>query len=123
MSAKKHPMIPSERVGFFQNLTLQIKLILRLMADRRVNPLLKLLPIGTIVYFFIPDLVPGPIDDAMIIWLGAYLFVELCPPQIVQEHRQKLAQEIPGTWEDVKEDNPVQNEENIIDAEYWEEDK
>ena len=123
MSAKKQPMIPNERAGFFQNLTMQIKLILRLMADRRVNPLLKLLPIGTLVYFFIPDLVLGPIDDAMIIWLGAYLFVELCPPQIVQEHRQKLAREIPGTWEDAKEESPVQNEENIIDAEYWEEDK
>ena len=123
MSNKKQPVVAEDRVGFFQNLTNQIKLILRLMADRRVNPLLKLLPIGTIVYFFIPDLVIGPIDDAFIIWLGTYLFVELCPPHIVQEHRQALAREIPGTWKDSKEENPVSDEENIIDAEYWDEDK
>jgi hypothetical protein len=31
--------------GFFQDLTLRIKLILRLLADGRVNPLLKILPV------------------------------------------------------------------------------
>ncbi|OGO28283.1 MAG: hypothetical protein A2W33_03140 [Chloroflexi bacterium RBG_16_52_11] len=123
MSNKKQPVIPDDRVGFFQNLTNRIKLILRLMADRRVNPLLKLLPIGTIVYFFIPDLVIGPVDDALIIWLGTYLFVELCPPNIVQEHMQALAREIPGTWKDSTGENQAPNEENIVDAEYWDEDK
>jgi len=123
MSNKKQPVIPDDRVGFFQNLTNRIKLILRLMADRRVNPLLKLLPIGTIVYFFIPDLVIGPVDDALIIWLGTYLFVELCPPNIVQEHMQALAREIPGTWKDSAGENQAPNEENIVDAEYWDEDK
>src|SRR3989304_2627305 len=123
MSNKKQPVIPDDRVGFFQNLTNRIKLILRLMADRRINPLLKLLPIGTIVYFFIPDLVIGPVDDALIVWLGTFLFVELCPPHIVQEHMQALAREIPGTWKDSGEENQAPNEENIIDAEYWDEDK
>jgi hypothetical protein len=76
--------------GFFQDLTLRIKLILRLLADGRVNPLLKVLPIGSLVYLVVPDIAPGPIDDAAVIWLATYLFVELCPPAVVQEHLDAL---------------------------------
>src|SRR4030042_4232717 len=71
--------------GFFQDLTLRIQLILLLLADGRVNPLLKVLPIGSLVYLVVPDIAPGPIDDAAVIWLATYLFVELCPPIVVQE--------------------------------------
>jgi hypothetical protein len=76
--------------GFFHDLTLRIKLILRLIGDSRVNPLLKLLPIGSLVYLVVPDIAPGPIDDAAVIWLATYLFVELCPPEVVQEHLEAL---------------------------------
>lgn len=76
--------------GFLQGLTLRIKLILRLIGDSRVNTLLKLLPIGSVVYLVVPDIVPGPIDDAAVIWLATYLFVELCPPDVVQEHLEAL---------------------------------
>ncbi len=76
--------------GIFQELTLRIKLILKLIADRRVNPLLKILPIGSLVYLVVPDIAPGPIDDAALIWLATYLFVELCPPDVVQQHLEAL---------------------------------
>jgi hypothetical protein len=76
--------------GVIQGLTLRIKLILRLLGDSRVNPLLKILPIGSVVYLVIPDIAPGPIDDAAVIWLATYLFVELCPPNVVQEHLDAL---------------------------------
>ena len=76
--------------GVFQELTLKIKLILKLLGDRRVNPLLKVLPIGSLVYLVMPDIAPGPIDDAAVIWLATYLFVELCPPDVVQEHLEAL---------------------------------
>jgi hypothetical protein len=76
--------------GFVQGLTLRIKLILRLLGDSRVSPLLKILPIGSVVYLVIPDIAPGPIDDAAVIWLATYLFVELCPPEVVQEHLDAL---------------------------------
>ena len=69
--------------GLFEGLGFRIKLILRLLKDRRVHPLAKLLPIGAVLYLFVPDLAPGPIDDAAVIWLGSYLFVELCPPEVV----------------------------------------
>lgn len=90
--------------GFFGNVTVQIKLILRLMGDRRVNPLLKLLPIGALIYLIVPDIAFGPIDDALVIWLGTALFVELCPPEIVKEHRDALTSVIEGEWRDIEED-------------------
>ncbi len=83
-------LILSQKTGFFQDLTLRIKLIMRLMGDGRVNPLLKLLPIGSLIYLIVPDIAPGPIDDAAVIWLATYLFVELCPPNVVQEHLEAL---------------------------------
>jgi hypothetical protein len=82
-------MLP-QNGGFFQDLTLRLKLIMRLLGDGRVNPLLKLLPIGSLVYLIVPDIAPGPIDDAAVIWLATYLFVELCPPNVVQEHLDGL---------------------------------
>jgi hypothetical protein len=30
------------------------------------------------------------LDDAAILWLGSYLFVELCPQDVVQEHVKAL---------------------------------
>ena len=100
--------------GVFNDLTQYAKLVLRLMGDRRVNPLLKLLPIGSLAYLVIPDLVLGPIDDAAVVWIGTYLFVELCPPDVVSEHRAALHQMIPGEWQDPQQ----KPEEEIIDAEF-----
>jgi hypothetical protein len=76
--------------GMVTDLVNRIKLIIRLLGDRRVNPLIKLLPIGSALYFIIPDLVIGPLDDAAIIWLATYLFVELCPPDLVDEHMRAI---------------------------------
>lgn len=107
--------------GFFWELSTRIKLILRLLADGRVNPLLKLLPIASLAYLIIPDLAPGPIDDALIIWLGAYLFVELCPPEVVEEHLKKIqTSAVSQLYEEQKKEF---RPEDIEDAEYWEEPK
>src|SRR4030042_3501321 len=83
-------IIPSPGGSVFQGLSMRLKLIMRLIGDGRVNPLLKILPVGSLVYFLVPDIAPGPIDDAAIIWLATYLFVELCPPDVVQEHLEAL---------------------------------
>lgn len=76
--------------GVLQEFSLRIKLIVRLLGDKRVNLLYKMLPIGSLVYLVIPDIAPGPIDDAALIWLATFLFVELCPPDVVQEHLEAL---------------------------------
>ncbi|TES90563.1 MAG: hypothetical protein E3J88_03945 [Anaerolineales bacterium] len=76
--------------GFLDNLIRQIRLVLRLLGDSRVNFLLKLLPIGTLVYLVMPDLIPFVFDDAVVIGVGTYIFIELCPEHVVEEHRKVL---------------------------------
>jgi hypothetical protein len=114
MKEDKDHKIIAAKGGIFNDLAMRIKLVLRLIADPRVNPLLKLLPIGSVLYFILPDLAPGPIDDVAVIWLGSYLFVELCPPEIVQEHMQALQQVVPGEWSGSGE------EEDVIEGEFRE---
>ena len=92
--------------GFFQEVGMNIKLILRLIRDLRVNPLIKLLPIGSLIYLVLPDLAPTPIDDAAVIWLGSVLFVELCPGDVVQEHRNALRSVVDGEWHEGEEGKP-----------------
>jgi uncharacterized membrane protein YkvA (DUF1232 family) len=99
----------SNSSSFFDGLSMRIRLILRLMRDPRINPILKLLPIGALLYLVIPEPIVGPIDDAFLLWLGTTLFVELCPQQIVQEHWAELTSVIDAEWHEVKDtelDNP-----------------
>ena len=78
--------------GFFQDISERVRLIGRLIVDPRVSLLVKLLPVGTLLYVIFPDLLPmNPIDDAVVVWLGTYLFVDLCPPEVVAEHQRQLA--------------------------------
>lgn len=114
MSSKTPRSIKPESGGFFNDLSLRVRLILRLMGDSRVSPLLKLLPLATVVYLFFPDLIPGPIDDAAVIWLGTSIFVELCPQAVVQEHMDDLRRAAPARWKNVADD------ENTVDAEFRE---
>jgi hypothetical protein len=102
----KTPRSPVPKGNVFQEAATRIKLIVRLMGDRRVSPLVKLLPVGALAYWLIPDIAPGPIDDALLLWLGAYLFVELCPPAIVQEHMRELTGTIEGEWREIPPEEP-----------------
>jgi uncharacterized membrane protein YkvA (DUF1232 family) len=118
----KYDILRSQDSGFFQDLILRVKLILRLMGDRRVSPLLKLLPIGALIYLVSPvDLLPGlvlpflgAIDDAAVIWLGATLFVNLCPEDVIQEHMNALQKVVNAAW---KEAPKVPETGDIIEAE------
>ena len=82
--------------GFFRSLYGELRLIARLLKDPRVNFLLKLLPIGALFYLFFPlDVSPvNPLDDGLVLWLGGYFFIELCPDDIVEEHRKALRQPV-----------------------------
>jgi len=106
----------STNLSFFQGITKRVKLIARLMMDNRVNGLIKLLPIGSLAYLLVPtDLLPLlPFDDAAVIWLGAYLFVEMCPAEIVQEHLRAI--EAAGN---VQMEGDPQPTGDVIDAEFY----
>ena len=100
--------------GLFTGMSRTLRLVLRLLGDRRVNFLLKLLPISTLVYMFSPlDAVIPYIDDAVILGLGTYVFIELCPPDVVEEHQARLAgwKGAPGRSE---------NQEEVIDTSFTE---
>ncbi len=107
--AKKTNFLANRDAGFIQNLTFQLRLIWRLMKDGRVSFFLKLLPVGALIYLVSPiDLLPGvtfpvigALDDAVVLWLGATLFVSLCPEEVVKEHTDALQSVIKGTWRDV----------------------
>jgi uncharacterized membrane protein YkvA (DUF1232 family) len=89
-------MIPQQS-GVIRNLINRTKLIWRLMADRRVSPWVKLIPVGALLYLVSPvDLIMGipgidAIDDVTVLWFGSTLFVELCPPNVVNEHVKAMA--------------------------------
>jgi len=95
---------------------LHLKLIYALINDRRVNPFLKLIPLAGIIYLIYPfDLIPmllgvSAIDDIAVMWFFQYMFVELCPPNVVQEVRSTLI----GVIKDTKTANEP---EEIIDGE------
>jgi hypothetical protein len=121
-SNKKGPLIPRDP-RFLSTVINRIKLIYRLFMDPRVNPVIKVLPFGGLVYFLIPslippDLIPGPIDDAAILWLTSYLFVELCPPDVVEEHMQALNGTIDSHFVDMDDsaDDVIDGE--VIDIHY-----
>jgi len=82
--------------GFFKEFINNIKLIVRLLKDDRVNFWLKFLPVGALIYLVFPmDILPiNPLDEALVVWLGGYLFIELCPQDIVQEHKQAIRQSL-----------------------------
>lgn len=106
MADKERDITPSDG-GVFKNFSDRLRLIMRLMGDPRVNPLVKVLPIGALLYLFVPDLAPGPLDDAIILWLGSTVFIELCPPGVVQEHEEAIRKVISGEWKDVDPDDII----------------
>lgn len=113
MADKRDLMIPPQG-GMIRDFILRVKLILRLIGDRRVNPWLKIIPVAGLAYLVSPlDIIPdimlpvvGELDDAAILWLTNYLFIELCPPEIVNEHVKAI------TASSRREDD-----EDVIDAE------
>ncbi len=120
MANKKGILIPSQG-GFWRDGMLRIKLILRLLGDKRVSPWLKILPVGGLIYLISPiDIIPdilvpivGELDDIAILWLTNYLFIELCPKEVVQEHVKKLSSNmdiVEGRGEVVDADSVVIND-------------
>ena len=109
-------LISKPESGFLAELGVQARLLWRLMQDARVNPLLKLLPMISFLYLLFPFDFLGPVDDALVIWLGSTLFIELSPPEVVQEHRAALE----PVHKKNEEIDPSIEEEDIIDADFKE---
>ncbi len=93
---KSSDIIVSPQGGMIHSLVVRTKLVLRLLGDKRVSTWAKLLPIGSLIYVLSPiDAIMGvpgldAVDDAAIIGLGYYFFIEMCPPDVVQEHLKAI---------------------------------
>ena len=115
---KPSEIMVSQQGGVVRNVINQLKLIFRLMGDKRVSVLAKAIPLGAFAYLlFHADLAPnialpviGVLDDAAILWLGSYVFTELCPPEVVAEHMKALSANI----------NPDAAKDDVVDAEFEE---
>jgi uncharacterized membrane protein YkvA (DUF1232 family) len=119
MAEKKDLVIPPQG-GMIRDFIMRIKLILRLVGDRRISFWLKIIPVAGILYLISPlDIIPdiafplvGELDDAAILWLTNALFVELCPPEIVQEHIKLLTSSARPSYGDVVDADSVEFKDN-----------
>jgi len=104
---KSRKIVVPPQGGMVRDFVNRLKLILKLMGDRRVSPWVKLVPIGALAYLISPiDLIMGipgidALDDAAVLWIGSTLFVELCPPDVVQEHMQDLGSNLEDNSGDI----------------------
>ncbi|NIW46899.1 MAG: hypothetical protein GWN30_19750 [Gammaproteobacteria bacterium] len=116
---KPKDLQPPKDTNFFRGIADHLRLVWLLWTDDRISPLLKILPLGSIIYMISPfDMVIPVVDDIGIVWFFTFLFIELCPEQIVAEHRHNLAKTIQREWKETN--NYDFSEDDIQDAEFEE---
>jgi uncharacterized membrane protein YkvA (DUF1232 family) len=69
----------------------------RLLFDRRVSGMAKMIPLAMIAYILSPiDLIPdiflpfGVVDDIGALVLGLQFFIHSAPPEVVNEYRRRV---------------------------------
>ncbi len=94
---RKNDSVPRRDLSFFQQLWLQVRLSWALLKDSRVPLTLKAIPLAALVYTLspidlIPDVIPilGQLDDLGVLMAALTTFNRLAPPDIVEEHTQRL---------------------------------
>lgn len=105
--------------GFFQGIADHFQLVWRLWTDSRVNFFVKIIPFSSLIYLISPFDLPTPIDDVGVIWFATYLFIEMCPPDLVEEHRQEIEKTVVGRWGQGQEGEEI-DPENVVDADFEE---
>jgi len=108
------------RPSVFVRIANYLKLFWRLLLDPRVSILLKMIPFGALVYGISPlDWAIPVVDDLVILFLAIYLFVELCPEDIVNVHRQSIEGVLEGKARDAQDDEKIA-EEDLLEGEFHE---
>jgi len=90
---------PPQRLGALIEAVRHLRLTWRLFRDGRVPIWLKTIPFLALAYVlfpldFLPDAVLGlgQLDDLALLLLGIELFVNLCPTELVRQHKERLSQ-------------------------------
>lgn len=82
-------------------MTKRLKLFFRLMKDKRISPFLKIIPFLSLIYLVFPEMLLGPVDDAVVMGLSIEIFMALVPKYILEEHEQALEDVIEGEYRDL----------------------
>lgn len=118
----------SKDVGFWGEVWQQIRLVFYLIKDREVPIYLKVLPFIGILYTLFPidlitDVVPvlGQLDDLTILLIGAKVFIEMSPPQVVARYMAQMRGEkaptiVEGTATDVVQEYKLIEGESAADV-------
>ncbi len=99
MNAQQRSLLQTLRL--LRHLPNFAKLYWRLVWDRRVPLLPKLVLVGAIAYIVSPiDLLPGDLatiiglsDDLLVALLAGGLFIPMCPRWVVEEHVRRIDEE------------------------------
>ena len=85
--------------GFLREILRQARLVWELLRSPDVPLYLKLLPVLAVIYVliptdFIPDVLPGigQLDDLTALLVGAKVFIELAPQEVVARQIQAIRQ-------------------------------
>jgi uncharacterized membrane protein YkvA (DUF1232 family) len=117
------PTSVNKRLGIVAEIVRNARLVWRLLRDPRV-PLPTKLILPTVVGLYLlspidamPDVLPilGQIDDIAVLLAGAAIFIEMCPRDIVAEHRARLEREAAGGRTGVSDGETVDAEYRVIE--------
>jgi uncharacterized membrane protein YkvA (DUF1232 family) len=107
--------------GFWREMWHQIRLVWYLMRNPDVPLYLKLLPTIAIIYVlipvdFVPDVFPflGQLDDLTALIVGAKVFIELAPQEIVTHYLRMMGHHPSSGQDQVAGDVTADLEEAII---------
>jgi uncharacterized membrane protein YkvA (DUF1232 family) len=118
------PKDPNALVAWVQDVVRQARLTWRLFWDRRVPWWTKVIPPLALAYLVFPiDILPdaliglGQLDDIAVLLIGAKLFIELSPPDVVREHLRALGARI-QEWRVVEEEAKKSEPPLVVEGEY-----
>ena len=107
--------------GFWKEIWEQVRLVWLLLRDSDVPIYLKLLPLAAFIYGLFPaDLIPdffvrfGQLDDLTAILVGAKMFIELSPQDIVGRHLHAMRMQYAGANVDEIEPSDKELDASII---------
>lgn len=111
------------RLGILAELVRNAQLVWRLLKDPRVPlPVKLILPSVVGLYLLspidaMPDVLPllGQLDDIAVLLAGVAIFIEMCPKDIVEEHRAALLREATGGRTSVRDGETVDAEYRVIE--------
>jgi uncharacterized membrane protein YkvA (DUF1232 family) len=114
--------------GFWREMWRQARLVWQLIRSPEVPLYLKILPALAIVYILIPtDLIPdfipvmGQLDDLTALLVGAKVFIELSPQDVVAKHVRAMRQTAYSPeveFESGEEPNPDTADSIIIEGDF-----